>query len=265
MTNVQNSYKKSSFGPAFLFLSSRRRAALADYYEFCRLMDDIADEPREHPVQELTDWEEEVQRIFSNTAQTQLGKRLQQDVQSFHIEKDRFLLLIAGMKDDLNGKQYPTFDSLKEYLHRVAVVVGQGTLDILGIKGPQADALAWALGSAVQLTNIVRDVLQDARVGRVYLPGNWTAQQVLQNAFRAQITPLLQQMAQRAHQYYEDAFSLMKQFPSFKMLPCRIMGYVYLKNLAKIEKSGFYSEDSIRLSKPEKLQMVFYGIFKTFF
>lgn len=265
MTNVQNSYKKSSFGPAFFFLSSHRRAALADYYEFCRLMDDIADEPRAHPLKELAGWEEEVQRIFAQTAQTQLGKRLQQDVQTFRMERDRFLLLIAGMRDDLNGKRYPTFESLNEYLHRVAVVVGQGTLDILGLKGSQADALAWALGRAVQLTNIVRDVAQDARLSRVYLPGNFTPQQVLQKEFLPQIKTLLQQTAQQAHQYYEEAFELMKQFPRFKMLPCRIMGYVYLENLAKIEKSDFYSEQPVKLSKPEKVKMVLYGIFKTFF
>ncbi|MBO4674570.1 MAG: squalene/phytoene synthase family protein [Elusimicrobiaceae bacterium] len=265
MTNTQNSYKKSSFGPAFFFLSSRRRAALADYYEFCRLMDDIADEPREHPLKELADWEEEVQRMFVGTAQTMLGKRLQQDVQAFHITKDRFLLLIEGMRDDLNGKKYPTFDALNEYLHRVAVVVGQGTLDILGIKGTQADALAWALGSAVQLTNIVRDVAQDAQLGRVYLPGNFTPQQILAEGTLPQIKELLQEAAQRAYQRYEEAFALMKCFPRFKMLPCRIMGYVYLKNLAKIEKSGFYNEKPIKLSKLEKIQMVFYGILKTFF
>lgn len=265
MTNTQDAYKKSSFGPAFFFLSKERRGALADYYAFCRLMDDIADEPRENPAAELNDWQAEVERIYQGQAQTTLGKALQKDVKDFSISKDRFLLLIEGMRDDLNNKRYPSFEALNEYLHRVAVIVGQATLDILDVRGEKADQLSWALGRAVQLTNIMRDVAEDARRGRVYLPCNFTPQTILKEENKPALQQLLRQTAHQAHNYYAEAFALMKQLPRLKMLPCRVMGYVYLKNLAKIEKEGFCTEKPLKLTKPEKLKMVLYGIFKTFF
>ena len=265
MTTTQNSYQKSSFGPAFFFLSKERRAALADYYEFCRLMDDIADEPQENPAQELTFWQAEVERFYNGQAQTDLGKRLANDIKQFAITKDRFLLLIDGMRDDLNAKRYPSFEALDDYLHKVAVIVGQATLDILDVRGEKADQLAWALGRAVQLTNIVRDVAEDAHLGRVYLPCKISPQEILEEKNKNIISPLLAQATHNSRQYYAQAFALMKQFPRLKMLPCRIMGYVYLKNLAKIEKEGFCVKEPLKLTKSEKLQMVFYGIFKTFF
>ena len=265
MINTQDAYKQSSFGPAFFFLSKERRRALADYYAFCRLMDDIADEPRENPAAELNDWQTEVERMYKGQAQTMLGQALQQDIKDFSISKDRFLLLIEGMRDDLNAKRYSTFEALNEYLYRVAVIVGQATLDILDVRGEKADQLALALGRAVQLTNIVRDVAEDALRGRVYLPCDFTSQTILSAENKPAVQQLLRQTAEHTRRYYAEAFVLMKQLPRLKMLPCRVMGCVYLKNLAKIEKSGFYSDKPIKLSKTEKLQMVFYGIFKTFF
>lgn len=265
MTATQNSYKKSSFGPAFLFLSKPRRMALADYYEFCRLMDDIADEPSENPAAQLDFWQQEVSRVYAQNPQTDLGMRLGKDVQLFHIPQDRFLLLIEGMRADLQGKTYPSFEALNWYLHRVAVIVGQATLDILGLQGPQADKLAWALGSAVQLTNILRDVAEDARLNRVYLPCGLSPREILLEKNRPSLEPILHQSAQKARQAYQEAFGLMKQFPRLKMLPCRIMGYVYLKNLAKIEESGFCVTRPVKLGRREKLQMVCYALFKTFF
>ena len=264
MTPKQNSYKKSSFGPAFFFLSAKRRRALADYYEFCRLMDDIVDEPCKNPAEELNNWTAEIERVYQQTPQTELGKRLQQNVLCFSVPKDRFLLLIAGMRDDLEGKKYSSYEQLNTYLHRVAVVVGQATLDILGVQGEQADQLAWALGSAVQLTNIVRDVKEDARLGRVYLPCTLSPKEVLNDTKKKELCALLHQAAQKAYENYTQAFILMTKMPRLKMLPCRIMGYVYLKNLAKIEKEGFCSQRPIKLTKFEKLMMVFYAISKTF-
>ncbi len=272
MTANQNSYKKSSFGPAFFFLGKRRRAALADYYEFCRLMDDIADEPTvQNPQQELVFWQKEVHRLYEGSPETELGQRLAQDVRVFGMLPDRFLLLIEGMQADLSGRRYATEKALEEYLLRVAVIVGRATLDILGVKGAQADALSWQLGCAVQLTNIVRDVADDKKLGRVYLPESLLARQGLSRADVLAANPpaalkkVLAEVAQMAARHYREAFALMKGFSPWKMLPCRVMGYVYLKNLAKIERAGFPLLSPVKLSKREKLQSVFYALFKTFF
>ena len=269
---VNTSYKKSSFGPAFFFLSKQRRTALAAYYEFCRLMDDIADEPDvKDPLKELDFWQEEVTRIFNHTPQTQLGRQLAQAVCEVHIGEESFLQLIEGMRDDLNGKTYDTLDALNTYLYRVAEVVGLATLDILDVPKTPARALAENLGRAVQLTNIIRDASADAKLNRVYLPTDLLAKYGLTREYilaakqPAQIAKVLAELAQLADEYYKKAFAQMRTLPRFKMLPCRMMGCVYAKNLAKIRKSGFVVSHSVKLTKTEKLLGVCHALYQTFF
>ncbi len=267
-----NSYKQSSFGPAFFFLSNRRRKALAVYYEFCRLMDDLADEPQvKNPLEELAGWQQEIRRIFQHVPETELGKQLVQVIDDFGLTEDRFFLLIEGMRADVEGKIYSTLEDLNWYLYRVAVVVGLATLDILGIKGANAQELALLLGNAVQLTNIIRDVPADADMRRVYLPLDLLAQEglskedVLSKCKPERVAAVLALLARQADTYYEKAFKQMKFFPRFKMLPCRMMGCVYAKNLAKIRKKDFLFQTPIKLTKVEKITGVFHALFQTFF
>jgi phytoene synthase len=272
MTVNNQSYKKSSFGPAFFFLGKRQREALANYYEFCRLMDDLADEPDQpNPQQQLDSWAGEIARVYAGSPQTPLGVRLMQDVADFGISKDRFLLLIEGMQADLRGENYQTFEELEWYLYRVAVVVGMATLDILGVKGPQADSLSKDLGGAVQLTNIIRDVPSDAALGRVYLPiellekHNLTRQDVLEGKNSDRVAFALQEADVLAQRLYNRAERKMNALPKLKMLPCRVMGYVYAANLAKIRKMGFLFSQPVKLSKFEKIKEVFHAFVKTVF
>ena len=261
----QSAYKKSSFGPAFLFLSSRKKAALAHYYAFCRLADDIVDEPSQPNAQQaLQDLAKEIEFVFLGAPKTKLGSSLTEDVRHFQISKDRFTLLLEGMQADLDKKQYTTLEELQWYVYRVAVIVGKATLDILGVHGPKADELAQALGSAVQLTNIVRDVQEDAHLDRVYLPGNIAAKTILEGKELAQVQQACHQLAKQAKEQYQRAFQLMDEFWPLTMLPCRIMGYVYQKNLAKIEEKGFLLQP-VKLTKGEKIQAVCYALIKTFF
>ena len=258
-------YKKSSFGPAFLFLSRKKRAALAHYYAFCRQADDIVDEPNENPALALEALRQEVEFIYVGAPRTELGQALMQDVATFNLPRDRFMLLLEGMQADLSHKRYATFEELGWYLYRVAVIVGKATLDILGERGDKADLLAQYLGSAVQLTNIVRDVYEDAKMGRVYLPCTLTAQEILENRSAPEVEQLCKQVTRRARAYYEQAFKLMEDFWPLTILPCRVMGYVYQKNLAKIEEAGFAIGPAIKLTKFEKIKMVGYALIKTFF
>lgn len=263
--NSPQAYKKSSFGPAFFFLKPKARRALANYYAFCRLADDIADEPTcPNPREALHQLGQEIARVYAGHPQTPLGHALLQDVQDFRLAQDRFTLLLEGMQADLEKKRYATFEELDWYLYRVAVIVGKTTLDILGLAGQQADSLALALGQAVQLTNIVRDVYDDAQLGRVYLPCTYSPQDILQGQ-APQLPALLQQTAARAREKYAQAFTLLDHFPPTAVLPCRMMGYIYRKNLAKIEKTGFLFTQAIKLNKWEKLQQVCYALLKTFF
>ena len=272
MQTNKSAYKKSSFAPAFFFLSERRREALANYYEFCRLMDDIADEPDvPSPAQELDFWEAEIHRIYTAAPQTDLGRRLQADIRSFNMPSDRFLLLIEAMRADLQNRVYPRQEALDWYIYRVAAIVGLATLDMLGLQGKEADALAWFEGAAVQLTNIIRDVSEDARMGRVYIPEDLlvrfglSRRDVLENRNPRVLAKALAEMAARAEEAYQKAFKQMALFPRLKMIPCRVMGYVYLKNLAKIKKMGFMCTHPIKLTKSEKLNSIAYALFKTFF
>ncbi len=267
-----SSYKKSSFGPAFLFLSKRRREALAVYYAFCRLMDDIADEPTvQDPQKELDFWREEIERAFAGRAGTALGRDIQKISQEFDMPQDRFLLLIEGMEADLQGKRYATFDELTGYLWRVAGIVGLATLDILGVKGPQAQELAQQLGFAVQTTNIIRDVYDDVLLKRVYLPEDLlqkyglSREDILTGTCGEKIVPVLEELAERSKMFYCAASQTMQGQPWHKMLPCRIMGLVYRANLAKIEKAKFCFTRTIKLTKFEKLLNCIYALFKTDF
>ena len=272
MTVSDTAYKKSSFGPAFLFLDKSRRQALAAYYAFCRLADDIADEPGvTDRLGELALWREEIGRVFSTAPQTPLGQELQRVATAYNMKPDRFLLLLEGMQADVQGRSYANFEELEWYLWRVAGIVGLATLDILGIKGPQAQALARALGFAVQTTNIVRDVHEDAALGRVYLPQDLldahglTRQDVLQNVAPARLAAALAQLAGRSKEFYRQAGQIMYSLPARKMLPCRVMGLVYRENLAKIEKTGFVFSRPVKLSKPEKALQCIYALCKTDF
>ena len=263
--NEQDCYKKSSFGPAFFFLGKRKRKALANYYSFCRTADDIVDEPQTNAPRALDALAKEIEFIYLGVPKTEWGKGLVKEVHEIPLSKDRFTLLLEGMRADLEQKRYSTFEDLQWYLYRVAVIVGKATLDILGVRGEKADALANALGTAVQLTNIVRDVQEDAKMGRVYLPCELTAQEVLEKKNPSLIKQLQHVCAQKAQEQYTLAFQLMDEFWPLKMLPCRIMGYIYQKNLAKIEEQDFACDTPVKLSKLEKIQMVGYALIKTFF
>lgn len=263
------SYKKSSFGPAFLFLRKERRRALCCYYAFCRMMDDIADEPgHADPSAELDQWAEEIRRVYAGNPQTELGKDLQRYVNEFHIPSDRFLLLIEGMRADLTPRTYATYAELEWYLYRVACVVGLAVTDILGVQNQTADELALALGQAVQLTNIIRDVWEDAANNRVYLPledlrrFNLSERDILAGNQPEAVARLLAFEAERADALYKKAYRLMRGPYWKKLLSCRIMGYVYYANLAKIKKSGFLFRRKIKLSKAEKLRSLIYALFK---
>lgn len=270
--SANKSYQKSSFGPAFLFLTKRQRIALANYYEFCRLIDDIADEPTVvEPAKALDYWKEEIERMFQGKAQTPLSRLLTLDIQEFSLSKDCFLLLIEGMRADLQGKQYASIQELEWYLYRVAVVVGLTTLDILGIKGPQAEKLAKDLGGAVQLTNIIRDVSADVQLGRVYLPEDWLAKEgltredILAGREVEKTSRVLTRLSRLAEKLYKRAEVQMQQLPRFKILPCRLMKCIYSQNLAKIKRNKFQFAEPVKLTKMEKLQGVLYAFKNTFF
>ena len=269
MSVDSSSYKKSSFGPAFSFLEKEQREALAVYYAFCRLMDDIADEPDfPEPQKELIFWKEEIVRVFQGKPTTQLGRDIQKISQKYEMPCDRFLLLIEGMEADLQGRKYKNWEELTWYLWRVAGIVGLATLDILKVKGDAALHLAQDLGFAVQTTNIVRDVYDDVLLKRVYLPQNLLEKQglsyedVLQKKNLQKIALVLKELSQISKTFYAKAAMDLEKLSYWQQLPCRVMGCVYRANLAKIEKKNFMFEHTVKLNKIEKLLNCIYALYK---
>lgn len=269
MISNYTAYKKSSFGPAFLLLSNKKKKALAVYYAFCRLMDDIADEPTITDKQQQLDfWKEEIGRVFQGTPETELGRQIQTISRDFSMTPDRFYGLIEGMEADVQGRTYKNSEELEWYLWRVAGIVGLATLDILGIKGPKAHDLAKSLGFAVQLTNIVRDVQEDAQIGRVYLPDSLLAhcqlsrKEVLIHQSHERLSFALAEVARQAGLCYVRSGQIMRELPRRKILPCWIMSSVYRANLAKIEKTDFKFKQAIKLSKFEKIKYAIYALLK---
>lgn len=238
---MNTSYKKSNFGAAFFFISKEKRAALARFYEFCRIVDDIADEPNDDPKAALNFW-----RAQLETPTTALAAALARDIKTYNINKQYFYDIIDGMEMDLNKTSYRTMDELKIYMYRVASAVG---LVCIAIFGSTNKEYAVTLGYAVQLTNIIRDVRADASLGRVYLPEEDRAKFPSEKDLLAHETAV-------AENFYAQADALMTGKDRRVMFPARVMGAIYRQILAKIKSTGYNIENKVRLSKFEKFLAV---------
>lgn len=164
----------SSFRPAFLFLKPEQRRALSAFYGYARTVDDLADDGTVPPAEKetaLSAWRDRLEALFAGTApRGKLEEELAWAAGAFSMRKENFLLLLEGVGMDARKKEYASFEELKFYMYRVASAVGLSVLEILGWRGAGARAYAENLGYAVQLTNIIRDVFEDARSGRIYIP-----------------------------------------------------------------------------------------------
>ena len=164
---------RSNFFYAFLLLPRAQREAIFAVYAFCRIVDDAVDEGVDRAAQrrELARWREEIARVWGAGApEHPAAQRLQEAVRRFPIPREALEEVIAGVEMDLDRAAYETFTDLYPYCYRVASAVGLCSIAIFGYTDPRAQDYAINLGVALQLTNILRDVQVDARIGRVYLP-----------------------------------------------------------------------------------------------
>ncbi|HTE15176.1 MAG TPA: presqualene diphosphate synthase HpnD, partial [Burkholderiales bacterium] len=162
----------SSFYYSFLFLPPERRRAITALYAYCREVDDVVDEYTDAGVArtKLAWWRDEVAKLYAGNPQHPVTKALVPAITAYGIQQQHMLELIDGMAMDLEYNRYPDFDTLKGYCHRVAGVVGLMSASIFGYTDKQTHEYASELGLAFQLTNIIRDVGEDARRNRIYLP-----------------------------------------------------------------------------------------------
>ena len=237
----------SSFYYSFLFLPPEKRRAITAFYAFCREVDDVADEASDVAVAraKLAWWRMEVANLMAATPSHPVTRALSPFVAPMGIDAARMNEIIDGMEMDLTHHRYADFASLRVYCHRVAGVVGQLAASIFGYRHPRTLEYAETLGLAFQLTNIIRDVGEDARRGRVYLPADELARHGLTpedilarrggDAFRA----LMGEQADRAEALYAEAFAKLHPEDRRGQRAGLIMAAIYRTLLAEIRRDGF--------------------------
>ena len=237
----------SSFYYAFLFLPPPRRAAITAFYAFCREVDDVVDEVTDPGVAatKLAWWRKEVASSFSGHPSHPVTKALMPHCAIYQIEARHLLGVIDGCQMDLDQSRYLDFAGLAHYCHLVAGIVGEVASNIFGRSAEATTAYAHKLGLAMQLTNIIRDVGDDARRGRIYLPVSELkqfevkAQEVLNRGYSERFTALMKFQAERAHRCYDEAFALLPDADRRAQKPGVMMANIYRTLLREIDADGF--------------------------
>lgn len=237
----------SSFYYAFLFLPPPKRAAITAFYAFCREVDDVVDEVSDPGVAatKLAWWRSEVAASFGGTPTHPVTKALMPHTQAHDIRAEHLLAVIEGCQMDLDQSRYLDFPGLERYCHLVAGVVGEVAAGIFGRTQDATTEYAHRLGLAMQLTNIIRDVGDDARRGRIYLPMSELkqfdvkAQEILNRGYSERFTALMKFQAERAHRTYDEAFALLPAVDHAAQKPGLMMANIYRTLLREIEAGGF--------------------------
>ena len=237
----------SSFYYSFLFLPQQRRRAITALYAYCREVDDAVDEPSEAAVamQRLGWWRGEVARLFAGDPQHPVTRALAPHLSTYGLERGALEAILDGMEMDLHLARYNSFDALTLYCHRVAGVVGELAARIFGHRNPQTLAYAARLGLAFQLTNIIRDVGEDARRGRIYLPVDELARfevpaaELLQAQTSDRFVNLMEYQTARAERYYDEALALLPAEDRRTQRPGLVMAAIYRTTLNEIRTDGF--------------------------
>ena len=252
----------SSFYYSFLFLPEQQRQAIMALYAFCREVDDTVDEISDENVArtQLEWWRQEISQTFKGQATHPVGKALQIALQHFDLHEEYFMEIIDGMEMDLNQFRYLEFKHLALYCHRAASVVGLLSVEIFGYKDRNTLKYAENLGMALQLTNIIRDVREDAERGRIYLPQedlmqfNVKEQDLLNLKSTPEFIKLLKFQTTRAKQYYQQAMQLLPDTDRYTQRTGLIMAAIYQATLDEIERDNFQvMEHRVSLTPVRKL------------
>ena len=237
----------SSFYYAFLFLPPQRRAAITAFYAYCREVDDVVDEVNDPGVAatKLAWWRKEVGASFAGQPSHPVMQALMPHAAPFGIEARHLAAVIDGCQMDLEQSRYLDYAGLARYCHLVAGVVGEVASGIFGRTQPATIDYAHRLGLAMQLTNIVRDVGDDARRGRIYLPMtelkqfDVKAQEILERRYSERFTALMKFQAERAHATYDAAFALLPDADRAAQKAGVMMANIYRTLLREIEADDF--------------------------
>ena len=259
----------SNLALAFILLPREKRDAMSALYAFCRAVDDVADEdsvPTDKRREQLAAWREDIRRACENRKpEFILNQEFQPVIQQFKLPFALFDELIKGCETDLDTLRYENYEQLELYCYRVASVVGLLSLEIFGYKNPVCHDYAVSLGQALQLTNILRDVKNDAARGRIYLPQselkkfNVSETDILASKYSENYFQLAASVAARAKHFYSLAQKNLPPEDRKAMVAAELMGSVYWQLLLKLERGRFnvFGPQPLKLSKPHKLALIF--------
>ncbi len=265
----------SNLALAFILLPREKRDAMSALYAFCREVDDVADEdsiPTETRRAQLAEWRADIQRACENRrGETPsipnflVNRELQPVIQKFKLPFELFDELIKGCEMDLETKRYEDFEQLELYCYRVASAVGLLSIEIFGYKNSDCYDYAIYLGKALQLTNILRDVKNDAARERIYLPRTELAKfgvtenEILNSQYSENYFKLAASIDERARHFYQLAQKTLPPEDRKSMVAAELMGSVYWQLLLKLERGNFdvFGPQPLKLSKPRKLMLIF--------
>ena len=253
---------------AFAALDREKRAAMATLYAFCREVDDVADdeaEPAEDRRRRLIEWRTDIRRACDGgVPRLSVSRELQPAIVKYNLSFELFDELLRGVEMDLDQNRYETIDDLELYCYRVASVVGLLSIRVFGHHHPESRDYAVHLGKALQLTNILRDVGNDALRGRIYMPlvlmreFGVEPKEVLQSEYSERFHGAAAELAVRAREHYQHAAALLPDGDRRAMIAAEAMGAVYWRILRKLEAIKFQvlSPTPTRLTKAHKLAIV---------
>ena len=258
--------RDTNFYYSFLVLPSDKRRAIVAVWDFCRAVDDGVDEAGDSnaAMAEIARWRGELAAAFEGgTPRTSQGLALAPLIRQFNLPRPAFESLIEGVEMDLGSRRYDTFADLYEYCIRVASAVGLICLEIFGYGDPRSRQYAVDLGVALQLTNILRDVAEDLRRGRVYIPQEDLRRHACSEEDLAretgggvrapQVKALLRQQAERAREYYRKAADGLPPADARRLLAAQIMGAIYRGILTRIERSDYdVFSRVVRIPRPQR-------------
>jgi 15-cis-phytoene synthase len=258
----------SNLALAFALLPSERREAMSALYAFCRQVDDVADEdhvPLQQRRAQLHLWRQDIRRAFAaEQPEFPVNRELQPVIRRYNLQLEYFEALLDGVEMDLETIRYSSWETLDLYCYRVASVVGLLSIEIFGYKDPVCRNYAVHLGKALQLTNILRDVHDDARRGRIYLPESELhrfailPEQILEGRWSPEYRELAASVAARAEEFYGLARSSLPPAERPAMVASELMAAVYWRLLLKLKNADYnvFQGRRIRLTRPEKLSMM---------
>lgn len=252
----------SSFYYSFLFLPEQQRKAITALYAFCREVDDIVDSNIDSGIKQtkLQWWRNEVAALFNGQAQHPVTRALVPAIEQFNLPQEQFEEIIDGMEMDLHHSRYDSFKDLSLYCHRVASVVGLLAAEIFGYQDRKTQKYAHDLGMAFQLTNIMRDVYEDARRDRIYLPQDELQQfkvnpsDIIQGKTSDNFVELMKFQVQRAQEFYNKAIAELPEVDRYTQRTGLVMARIYQATLNEIVDDDYrVLQHRIKLSPLRKL------------